>query len=66
MIRSADVAMVVWNGEPAAGLGGTQEFVEEAVRKKIPVAIINPAQNSDVEHKGNWERWPQAEPNPKP
>ena len=62
MIRSADVAVAVWNGEPASGLGGTQEFVEEAVRMEMPVAVVDPSQNAEVDYKGDWANWPQSDP----
>ena len=62
MIRSADVAVAIWNKEPAAGLGGTQEFVEEAKRMDIPVAVIDPSRSLEVEHQGDWAQWPLADP----
>lgn len=61
MVRSTDLLIAVWNGEPALGLGGTREFIEEAGRLEIPVALINPATNDAPQFVGNWRNWPQPD-----
>lgn len=40
--ENADALMVVWDGKPAEGLGGTADIVRLARRRKCPVLHINP------------------------
>ncbi len=58
MLESADAVLVVWNGAPAGGVGGTAEFVEEATRLDLPVAVINPVQPQTTHFDHSWSNWP--------
>lgn len=40
--ENADALMVVWDGRPAEGLGGTADIVRLARRRRCPVLHINP------------------------
>jgi len=40
--ENADALMVVWDGKPAEGLGGTADIVRLARHRKNPVLHINP------------------------
>jgi hypothetical protein len=41
--NAADVLLVVWNGEPARGRGGTADVVHYAKSLRKPIIIIDPA-----------------------
>lgn len=41
LVRFSDILLVVWNGKPAGGPGGTADSVELALDKEIPVLWIN-------------------------
>ena len=41
VLELADRMLVLWNGEPARGLGGTAESVQEATERGIAMRIIN-------------------------
>lgn len=41
LLRHSDVLVAIWNGEPAAGRGGTAEIVEAANRRGVPVVWID-------------------------
>ncbi len=43
MLRHSDLLIAVWDGNPAAGPGGTADIVTEAVRTGIPVLWIESA-----------------------
>jgi hypothetical protein len=43
VVDNSDFVIAVWNGLPAAGLGGTGDVVEYARRKGKPVLRIDPA-----------------------
>ncbi len=58
LLKSCDVLVAVWNGEPVEGKGGTAEVVEEAERLGIPVTVINPARFGSVELRGEWVEQP--------
>lgn len=42
LTRQADLVIAVWDGQPAAGTGGTAELVQEARRSGVPVLWIEP------------------------
>ncbi len=41
VVDSCDVLIAVWDGEPAAGRGGTAEIVEYARKKERPLIIVS-------------------------
>lgn len=43
LVRHCDLLVAIWNGREAAGVGGTAEQVEQAVRLGIPVVWIDAA-----------------------
>ena len=43
VLRNCDLLIAVWDGQPAAGRGGTAEIVRSAVAMGLPVWWINPA-----------------------
>lgn len=42
VVNSSDSLVAVWDGQPSAGLGGTADVVEYALRQKKPVVHLNP------------------------
>ncbi len=42
VVELADQVLTVWNGLPAAGLGGTADVVLYALHRRKPVVCINP------------------------
>lgn len=40
-LAQCDLLLAVWDGEPAAGVGGTSEVIEEAVADHTPVIIVD-------------------------
>ncbi len=42
MLAHCDILLAIWDGGPAAGIGGTAEVVGEALRAGIPVVRIAP------------------------
>jgi len=53
-VNGADALIVVWDGQPARGKGGTAEVVEYAISLGKPLLIID-AENSTL-RKENWHR----------
>jgi hypothetical protein len=47
MLANCDLLIAIWNGEEAAGTGGTAHIVSRAIADGIPVAWIRP-ENPDV------------------
>jgi hypothetical protein len=41
LIHHCDVLIAIWNGQPAAGVGGTSQIVEEALKLGLPVVRID-------------------------
>ncbi len=48
VIDQSDILITVWDGKPAAGRGGTADFVHEAALKGIPIIRIDPAPASPM------------------
>jgi hypothetical protein len=42
MVERSDLLIAVWNGKPAAGLGGTGDIVKYAVRQHKRTIHVNP------------------------
>jgi hypothetical protein len=42
VVALSQLLVAVWDGEPARGVGGTAEVVEEAMRTSTPVAHVDP------------------------
>jgi len=42
IVEEADIVVAVWDGKPAAGLGGTADIVEYARELEKPLIWINP------------------------
>lgn len=42
-VAGAGIVVAVWDGQPAAGRGGTPEIVEHAVKRGVPVVWIDAA-----------------------
>ena len=42
VLDSSDALIVVWNGQPALGLGGTTDCVDLARERRLPLVIIDP------------------------
>jgi hypothetical protein len=43
MLTKIDLLIAIWDGEHAAGIGGTAQIVERALADGIPVVRIDPA-----------------------
>ena len=54
MLDHASLLIAVWDGEPAEGRGGTETVVAEAVRRGIPVIVID-ASGRVSEPMAYWE-----------
>ena len=50
-VEEADILVAVWDGKPAAGLGGTADIVEYARKLEKPLIWINPLTGSVVEER---------------
>ncbi|HLW90584.1 MAG TPA: hypothetical protein VKS78_04690 [Roseiarcus sp.] len=55
LLAQSDILIVVWDGQPALGLGGTGETVEEAARLGTPVLIIDPGGAARLCWRGDFE-----------
>ncbi len=55
MLANIDLLIAIWDGENAAGVGGTAQIVSRAIADGIPVIRLDP-QNPD----GMQISWPQA------
>jgi hypothetical protein len=42
VVATSDLLVAVWDGRPAAGLGGTADAVEYALRRGSPIIHLNP------------------------
>lgn len=42
LVRQADLVIALWNGQPAAGSGGTADVVQDARRSGVPVLWLRP------------------------
>ena len=51
IVEEADIVVAVWDGKPAAGLGGTADIVEYARELEKPLIWINPLTGSVVEER---------------
>lgn len=43
MLANTDLLIVIWDGNPAAGIGGTAEIISRAVADGLPIVWIEPA-----------------------
>ena len=48
MLDQADLVVAVWDGEEAAGIGGTGGVVEEAAERGVPVVVIDCARPEEI------------------
>jgi hypothetical protein len=49
MLAKSDVLIAIWDGEPAAGIGGTAQIVGRAMADGIPIMRIDPADPSAMQ-----------------
>ena len=49
VVDTSDLLIAVWNGEPAAGLGGTGDVVQYAQQHKKKIFHINPITKKTIE-----------------
>ena len=47
VVEQSDVLIAIWDGEPAAGRGGTTQIVEEALAQHTPVVWLNASEPKD-------------------
>ncbi len=47
VLEQSDFLIAIWDGEPAAGRGGTAQIVEEAMAQNVPVLWLHASQASD-------------------
>ena len=45
--EQSDFLIAIWDGEPAAGRGGTPQMIEEAIARHLPVIWLNATTESD-------------------
>jgi hypothetical protein len=43
IVHRSDALIAIWDGEPAAGLGGTADVVQYARKREVPVKVLWPA-----------------------
>jgi len=55
MLNAVDVLVVVWDGLPARGLGGTQQIADQAKAMGLPVIFIDP-QSGKTSLEGSLEK----------
>ena len=46
MVERSDILVAVWDGEPAAGRGGTPEIISYALEQRRPVILIDAAKDA--------------------
>ena len=51
VVEEADVVVAIWDGKPAAGLGGTADIVDYARKLEKPLIWINPVKGTIVEER---------------
>jgi hypothetical protein len=51
IVDHCDVLMAIWNGQKAAGKGGTQKIVQYAIDNECPIVWINTENPSQIEIK---------------
>jgi hypothetical protein len=49
VVDTSDLLIAVWDGKPAAGLGGTGDVVQYAIRHKKQIFYINPITKEVIE-----------------
>jgi hypothetical protein len=47
VVRNSDIVIAIWNGERAAGRGGTQEIIDYATKVGVPVWWIHATKNTE-------------------
>jgi len=47
VVEQSDLVIAIWDGEPAAGRGGTTQIVEEALARRTPVVWLNASEPKD-------------------
>jgi hypothetical protein len=47
VLEQSDLLIAIWDGEPAAGRGGTTQIVEEALTRHVPVVWLNASEPKD-------------------
>jgi hypothetical protein len=50
VVDLSDLVLAVWDGEPAAGLGGTADVVEFAIERGKPLIHLNPVLETTQRH----------------
>src|SRR3984957_5563307 len=66
VLEQSDFLIAIWDGEPAAGRGGTTQIVEEALEQNIPViwlhaSLQNPPCILLIDESGDRPAFPPAE-----
>ncbi len=47
VLEQSDFLIAIWDGEPAAGRGGTAQIVEEALEQNIPIVWLHASQQKE-------------------
>ena len=47
VLEQSDLVIAIWDGEPAAGRGGTTQIVEEALAQHVPVVWLHASEPKD-------------------
>lgn len=55
VLSACDVLVAVWNGRPAEGIGGTEQWITQARRLEIPLIYFNP--ETGVVHRERMEQF---------
>ena len=66
VLEQSDFLIAIWDGEPAAGRGGTTQIVEEALAQNVPVLWLHASQPKDpcilvIDESGKREMHPMEE-----
>jgi hypothetical protein len=68
VLEQSDFLIAIWDGEPAAGRGGTAQIVEEALEQNIPIVWLHASEQKEpcillIDDSGNRQELPLEELN---
>jgi len=48
MLANVDILITIWDGKPAAGVGGTAQIISRAISDGVPIVWIEPGNSSTI------------------
>lgn len=61
LIERSDFLLAVFDGEPAEGIGGTEEAIEQARGMEIPLILVDPKHPTVVDLSDAKSSWPECD-----